>query len=364
MVNLLDHGISTLKNKNMKLRKLFDDNPNIIINTDIDGILSGIILCKFCNCNIVGFTNSKDSVWLADGYDDLYKYVYIDMFVTNDEAICIDQHVVAVNDAHMQSIIKLGNKYSPQSDDSNNLRVFSSKGFKYKYPFGTVQYLIAQLESEGVKIFLPDLYASVPNSKIKIGDLLNRADDTMQTTISSKYMKNAQDWWNWLDKKAPNGSIGKMKDYLEKMASSSDEVVDATNPVNGKKHKKEEYETRRKKIVGDIKAKTKDYFMEQFQCKSSDGGFSNIVDKHNNILPNIEKYIKAIALLFGIEDLNIPNHYIVHKGEARRTRWLDIFESDFLKDYTICGHKIFSYAFIYGPDNDGQTNFSFTIDMK
>lgn len=110
--------------------------------------------------------------------------------------------------------------------------------------------------------------------------------------------------------------------------------------------------------------KTKSYFKEQFQCKSSDGGFYNIVDEHNNILSNIERYIKSIALLFGIKDLIIPNHYITHKGKVCRTRWLDIFESDFLKDYTICGHKIFSYAFIYGPDNDGRTNFSFTIDMK
>jgi len=341
------------------LKELFAKNPYIIINTDIDGILSGIILCKYCNCKIVGFTNSKDSVWLAEGYDNLYKYVYIDMFVTNDEATCIDQHIVAINEPHMERIIKLGNKYSPQSDDSNNLRVFSSKGFKYKYPFGTVQYLIAQLESEGVKISLPDLNTSVPNSEIKIGDLLHRADDAMKTSLYA-YKSNADFWWKWLDEKAPNGSIRELKEYLDKIESSSDAVVN----VDGKKHKKDEYVNQRKKIVEDIKVKTKSYFKEQFQCKSSDGGFNIITDMHSMILPNIEKYIRSIALLFGIKDLIIPNHYIVHKGKVCRTRWLDIFESDFLKDYTICGHKVFSYAFIYGPDNDGQTNFSFTIDME
>lgn len=345
------------------LKELFERNPHIIINTDIDGILSGVILCKYCNCKIIGFTNSKDSVWLADGYDDLFKYVYIDMFVTNDKAICIDQHIVAVNDSHMKSIIKLGNKYSPQSDDSNNMRVFSSKGFKYKYPFGTVQYLIAQLESEGVKISLPNLYAPVPNSNIKIGDLLHRADDAMKTSMYA-YKSNADFWWEWLDAKAPNGSIMILKEYLKKIESSSDEIVNAKELANGKKHKKKEYVDQRKKTVEDIKTKTRNYFKEQFQCKSSDGGFNNIVDEHNNILSNIEQYIKSIALLFGIKDLIIPNHYIVHKGKVCRTRWLDIFENDFLKDYTICGHKVFSYAFIFGPDNDGQTNFSFTIDMK
>ena len=340
------------------LKELFAKNPYIIINTDIDGVLSGVILCKYCNCKIVGFTNSKDSVWLADGYDDLYKYVYIDMFVTNDKTTCIDQHIVAVNDSHMEKILQLGNKFSPQSDDAKNLRVFSSKGFKYKYPFGTVQYLIAQLESEGVKISLPDLKTSVPNSKIKIGDLLHRADDAMKTTLYA-YKSNADFWWKWLDEKAPNGSIKELKEYLDKIESSSAAIVN----TDGKKHKEEEYKEQRKKIVEDIKLKTKNYFKEQFQCTSSDGGFNNIVDEHNNILSNIERYIKSVALLFGMKDLIIPNHYIVHKGRACRTRWLDIFESDFLKDYTICGHKIFSYAFIYGPDNDGRTNFSFTIDM-
>ena len=345
------------------LKELFDKNPHIIINTDIDGILSGIILCKYCNCQIVGFTNSKDSVWLADGYNDLYKYVYIDMFVTNDDTTCIDQHIVAVNDSHMKRIIKLGNKYNPQSDDSNNLRVFSSRGFKYKYPFGTVQYLIAQLESEGVKISLPDLYASVPNSEIKIGDLLHRADDAMKTSMYA-YKSNADFRWKWLDEKAPKGSIAELKEYLSTLGSASDEIVDAIKLADGKKHKKKEYENQRKKIVEDIKTKTKAYFKEQFECKSGDGGFNDIVDEHDNILPYIEKYIKSIAQLFGFEDFKIPNHYNVHKGKVCRTRWLDIFENDFLKDYTICGHKIFSYAFIYGPDNDRQTNFSFTIDMK
>ena len=89
------------------LKEIFEKNPKIIINTDIDGILSGVILVKYCNCKIVGFTNSKDCVWLADEYDDLYKHVYIDMFVTEDKTICIDQHVVALDESHMQKIISL-----------------------------------------------------------------------------------------------------------------------------------------------------------------------------------------------------------------------------------------------------------------
>lgn len=89
---------------------------------------------------------------MADGYDDLYKHVYIDMFVTDDRAICIDQHIVAINDEHQKKIKVSGNKYSPQIDVN---RIFTDYGFKYKYPFGTTQYIIALLEAEGyVLIYL------------------------------------------------------------------------------------------------------------------------------------------------------------------------------------------------------------------
>ena len=345
------------------LKEIFERNPNIIINTDIDGILSGVILVKYCNCRIVGFTNSRDCVWLADGNDDLYKHVYIDMFVTDDNTTCIDQHIVALDDNHMKKITSLGCKYSPQNDDEDNLRIFTSWGFKYKYPFGTLQYIIAQLESEGIKISLPDLNAPVPNSEITIGDLIHRADDAMKTSMYA-YESNAKFWWDWLDKKAPEGCIKVMKAYLEQLGHTSDAKVDAIPTKDGKKHKKKDYTDQRAKDVDDIKAKTKEYFKSQFQCKTSDGGFNTITDEDNNLLPNIEKYIKVISALFGAKDIAIPKHYNVHRGTVCRTRWLDIFKDDFLKDYTICGHKIFSYAFIYGPDNDGQTNFSFTIDMQ
>ena len=342
----------------MLLTYLFKKNPNIIINTDIDGILSGIILCKYCNCNIVGFTNSKDKVWLADGYDDLYKHIYIDMFVTNDKTICIDQHVVAVSDKHMQKIRNLNNKFSPQCDDPNHLRIFSTTGFKYKYPFGTFQYIVAQLENEGIVITLPDLNSKIPNSNIKLGDLLHRADDAMKTSLFA-YKSNADFWWNWLEAKAPNGSIEVLKKYLDELGNTSDSILN-----DGTKHKKADFTENRKKIVEKIKLDTKEYFKNQFLCKSSDGGFNNITDENHNILPNIEKYITTISKLLQLERINIPKHFIVHKGKAYRTRWIDLLEDEFLKNYTICGHKVFSYAFIYGPDNDGQTNFSFTVDMK
>ena len=88
------------------------------------------------------------------------------------------------------------------------------------------------------------------------------------------------------------------------------------------------------------------------------------LSENKNILPNIVNYIKTIGSLLDYAEITIPQHYNVHQGKAHRTRWIQLFEEEFLRDYTICGHRVFSYALIYGPDNDGQTNFSFTVDMK
>lgn len=347
----------------MTLTELFKKNPNIIINVDCDGVLSGLLLVKYCHCNIVGFTDSKKTVWLDDGHNDLYGSVYVDMFVTDPRAICIDQHIVALNEKHMQSIRSERQIFSPQSDDTNNLRVFSSRGFKNKYPFGTFQYLIAKLESEGIKIQLPNLQDPVPNSNIKIGDLLNRPDDAMQTTLYA-YKKNAEYWWAWLESMAPNGSIAQLKEYLDDLGSAIDKKVDARPFEDGKeKHLVEEYKEQRKNDVKDIKKQTADYFKDNFQCKK-DGDVKTIVDKNNNILANFSNYIHSMASLMNVKNIKIPQHYISHIGVEQRTRWLPIFAPEFLANYSIAKHKIFSYAFIYGPDNDGKTNFSFTIDMK
>lgn len=340
------------------LRELFENNKNIIINNDIDGILSGALLVKYLDCRVVGFTNSKDKVWLAEGFDDLYAHVYVDMFVTDARALCVDQHIVAVNEQHQNQIIQSKSKYGPQIDGD---RVFTDYGFANKYPFGTVQYLVAQLESEGVAIELPAMLQTIPNSSICFGDLIQRADDAMNTTLSSQYMRNASYWWNWLLERSGNGAATtSLYNYLVTIKS---EVTSQIN-ADGCQHRANEYKNRLKDVVAIKKENTRRFFADNFLCRHSDGDFKEIIDSEGSILPNFLNYIQTCFKIINGEETKIPKHYIVHKGVYCRTRWLDIFEEDFLQDYTICGHKVFSYAFIYGPKNDSTTNFSFTIDMK
>lgn len=339
------------------LKELFEKNKNIVINTDIDGILAGVILVKSLGCKIVGFTNSKEYVWLTDGYDDLYAHVYVDMFVTDDRAICVDQHIVAVNYEHQDKIIKTRNKFSPQIDGN---RIFTDDSYPIKYPFGVTHYLIAQLESEGIKIELPDLKTPIPNSTINLADLILRADDAMASTVYA-YRDNALYWWNYLKEKSPESDIlNGLLTYLEEMREKIiDDMV-----KSGRRDTKKNIEDACKNAIGQIKKDTKDYFQNEFGSKSSDGGFRKITDDQGNLRPNIMKYILAVSSALGLSDIDIPEHYIIHKGKYHRSSWLPYFEKDLVNDYTFCGHKIFSYAFIYTPDETGEINFSFTLDME
>lgn len=339
------------------LKELFEKNKNIVINTDIDGILSGIILVKSLGCKIVGFTYSKEYVWLADEHNDLYSNVYVDMFVTDNRAICIDQHIVAVSNEHQEKIKATGTKYSPQIDGN---RIFTNDSYPIKYPFGATHYIIAQLESEGIKVELPDLMTPVPNSKINLADLILRADDAMASTVYA-YRDNALNWWDYLKKKSPESVIiNGLMTYLEEMREEILDDMIKSETRNNKKNRDEAC----KKVIDKIKIDTKEYFHNEFGSKCGDGGFRKITNDQGNLLPNIKKYIKAVATTLGLADIDIPEHYIIHKGIYHRSSWLPYFEKDLVKDYTFYGHKIFSYAFIYTPDETGKINFSFTLDME
>ena len=81
------------------LSEIFSKNKYIIINSDIDGFLSGMILQKYYGCQVVGFSNSWDRVWINKLYEELVDNpltspIYIDLYVANPDVICIEQHII------------------------------------------------------------------------------------------------------------------------------------------------------------------------------------------------------------------------------------------------------------------------------
>ena len=49
------------------------NGPKAIINTDLDGLISGLILKKFLNCHVIGFSTSTEKFWVIDQFINKLK---------------------------------------------------------------------------------------------------------------------------------------------------------------------------------------------------------------------------------------------------------------------------------------------------
>ena len=300
-------------------------NNKIIINTDIDGIFSALILHQYLNCEIAGFCNSADTVWIDKSrINSVYDGVYIDMFVPRKDVVCIDQHIVAVDESHCREISSLGTKFNPNLD--NPRFHLPSSSYYLKYPFGTVHYIIANLEKNGLNIDLK--LDNQINHNLYFGDLLLRADDTMQTTVCSPYTQNAKEWWNWLKKFSNNGKIiSTMSDYLYSLTDTD---------VAEKKH-----------YTANILKKT-------FKCESPDGGFKNICDANGTINDNVKNYIHFLSKISALNNFDTEMKLEAKIGKTKRIR-LNAQQRQAIRT---CDKQIFSYAFVKSEAK--EESFSYT----
>ena len=193
----------------MKLSELFEINKNIVINADIDGFLSGMILQKYYNCKVVGFTDSKLCVWVSSDVSTIRDPIYIDLYVDDPEVVCIDNHIIAFNSSQTEELKRasrlfeygrLKTKWNPNLDRNRNF----TESYTSKYPFGTVHYLIALMAQDGINIKFSDLTEeiviqdSIGLFGITPGMIILRADDALNSSLG-KYKSNCRDWWDWLE---------------------------------------------------------------------------------------------------------------------------------------------------------------------
>lgn len=312
------------------LKELFEKNKNIIINTDIDGFLCGMILQKYYGCKVVGFSNSRETIWVSPEIKDIYSPIYIDLFVNRPNVICIEQHIIAFNRRHHNEILGYGTKINPNIDRERTFVGDMQSDYFHKYPFGTVHYLIALMAKEGVEVELPDLCKcySFNNININAGHIILRADDALFSTLGP-YRENALDWWEYLTQ-SKSEAIKAFTDFIK---------------------------------LCDIN-KNKDYkdnigrFFISLGCDGIDGAFHTITDTNGRILEKVVKYADIISEIIGIH-LTMPKQYDIHKGiykidrRNKMSNMNDILKSD----------SLYSYAFIYGPFSK-YPNFSYTVDME
>ena len=187
-----------------KAASILRPNRECVLNTDLDGLLTGIILQNTLNWKVVGWYDSKKTLAISDqcrgSPSDL---VFLDVFVVADNLECIDQHIVAQDEDHGKKLVQNPRKLNPNLE---NLRYASREGkdprsYAWKYPFGTVHYIISLLEALGHNIEI-DLNRPT-QGPADAGDLILRADDAARTT-SHKYAENASKW-AWARSRRPMG---------------------------------------------------------------------------------------------------------------------------------------------------------------
>ena len=319
------------------LKELFEENKNIVINTDIDGFLCGMILQKYYGCKVVGFSNSRETIWIKDGIDDMNKPVYIDIYVANPNVFCIDQHIIAYDRDHHEEIMSYGTKINPNLARKRTFVGDMESDYYHKYPFGTVHFIIAMMAKEGINVELPDLnkiYTIMdpkrPDRKISTnaGHVILRADDALYSTLSP-YRANALDWWNWLDSKREIPAINALRKFIDECDIAK---------------------------AADYKTEVGDFFMA-LGCDGKDGAFKTVTNEEGQLLTKVIAYKEIICEIMGME-LDLPLFYDIHKGRYAVQFAKPGYDMDILH-----AENLYSYAFIYGP-RPKYPNFSFTLDMK
>ena len=310
------------------------ENQKCIINTDIDGLFSGLLLHNFLNWEIVGFCDSKESIWFdRNRVNKISDCVFIDIFVFPENLKCIDQHIVSVDHSHFKKISSNANKLN--TNLLNERSFLPDASYYKKYPFGTAHFIIAWLERNGLEVKL-DISKIVTKSILSI-DLLLRADDAFKTSTFSNYTENAAEWWDWLLDYSKYGiATNALTSYIENFRTE---------------RSKQEMENKKNAIAKLLQSKP-------FYCDSPDGGFKEGSSIGDGFLKtNVKEYFNFIANSVGLKCFNLNFSFTQLKGRAARTQ---LNESQLLqlKD-GVSEKNLFSYAFVRSSKRNH--NFSFTL---
>ena len=178
-----------------RLNRLIATHRDMVTSTDLDGLLTSGLLMLMSDWQLVGFFDSKDSLWISSS-DTLQpdRHVFVDVHLSHPDWISIDQHIVAVDRQDAVRLIQTENKINPNLARMTVFEDTEGRGFTSKYPFATFHYVLALLEAAG---FMVPLDLSCPIAPgLTVMDLALRADGAAENT--RKYARNAADWWTWL----------------------------------------------------------------------------------------------------------------------------------------------------------------------
>lgn len=297
------------------IRNLFKRDKKCIINADLDGVLSGMLLQKFLGWDVVGYSSccgrANDELWIKDKTENIKDCIFVDLPVYVPSISVIDQHFVLIEKDSITEYNKSRNKINPNVIRERLFKDDSGRNqYTGKYPFGTVHFVLAVLENLGI---VSDDY--VINFKKKLGsfdlaDLVLRADRVIGNTY--QYTPNCFDWSDWIM------SIG------GKNTKALFDIV------------KTEYRDR----------KTTEQFVEEklksFGCAGSDGDCSNLFRSKD--YTSIKNYFSYLSESLNIAPLPV---FVVHDFGKLHGRRFEIYSNNlkFIKNETM-KDNIFSFAFV------------------
>ena len=303
-----------------------------IINPDIDGILSALVLQSVLDWKIAGWYDSKDTLWVSeDAVDESDECVYIDVFVVPENIRCIDQHIVAIDADHCGSLAGNARKINPNIERVRYASPDTSdaSAYAWKYPFGSVHFIIAMLEALGHDVAI-DLSRPIFGS-LTVADVILRADDAARTT-AYRYKKNAADWWDWL------------KDLGGPMTAQLADCAQGTK----KAHADNAY------------AVCDEIFKKVYGCNTADGGFGRSIKKSAGALDDGKRQLlDDLAAGTGLAPLVFADKYTAIAGTYGTKPSYNIPE---IRDL-LAGDSLFSYAFIACMGPASFRGFSYTFDM-
>ncbi len=168
-----------------RFKWLRDANRRIVCSPDLDGLCSSMFLHTTLGWNLIGFYDANN-LWIDRRYKEFYKHpvVFIDNDIYSPALPSIGHHVLRWSkDTPLPELDGKSLSLNP-----NDLRGFSKKQFRRKYPFGTTHLLLAILSSVGV--------VDIGKPSKELLTILLEIDSSLQSAF--RYEQNALDWLAWL----------------------------------------------------------------------------------------------------------------------------------------------------------------------
>ena len=297
------------------IRNLFKENKKCIVNADLDGVLSGMLLQKFLGWEVVGYSSCcgrpNDELWMKDRTENIKDCIFVDLPVYVPSISVIDQHFVLFENDSIAAYNKNKNKINPNVIRG---RLFKDKTGKNqytgKYPFGTVHFVLAVLENLGRinRDYVFDFRKKL--GSFDLADLILRADRVIGNTY--QYTPNCFDWSDWI---------------ME---------IGGTNTKALFSLVKNEYRNR-KNTEPLVEEKLK-----SFGCGGSDGDCSNLFRAKD--YEKLTNYFSYLSKSLSLEPLPV---FVVHDyGKLHGRRFeinnynLSVVKNETMKD------NVFSFAFV------------------